>query len=58
MARQPLAFIDLKRQQARIRDSLDKAFADVLAHGSYVMGPEVHRLETELSTFCGAKHAL
>jgi dTDP-4-amino-4,6-dideoxygalactose transaminase len=58
MARQPLAFIDLKRQQARIRDSLDKAIADVLAHGSYVMGPEVRRLETELSAFCGAKHAL
>jgi dTDP-4-amino-4,6-dideoxygalactose transaminase len=58
MSRQPLAFIDLKRQQARIRDGLDKAIAAVLAHGSYVMGPEVGRLEAALAQFCGAKHAL
>ncbi|MPZ57875.1 MAG: aminotransferase class I/II-fold pyridoxal phosphate-dependent enzyme [Rhizobiales bacterium] len=58
MTRQPLAFIDLNRQQARIRDDLDKAIASVLAHGSYVMGPEVRQLESELAKFCGAKHAL
>jgi dTDP-4-amino-4,6-dideoxygalactose transaminase len=58
MARQPLAFIDLKRQQARIRDDLDKAIARVLAHGSYVMGPEVRQLEDELARFCDARHAL
>ena len=58
MARQPLHFIDLKRQQARIRDSLDKAITGVLAHGSYIMGPEVRRLESDLAAFCGARHAL
>jgi dTDP-4-amino-4,6-dideoxygalactose transaminase len=58
MVRPPLAFIDLKRQQARIRDSLDKAIACVLAHGRYIMGPEVQQLEAELAAFCGARHAL
>jgi dTDP-4-amino-4,6-dideoxygalactose transaminase len=58
MTRQPMAFIDLKRQQARIREGLDRAIANVLAHGSYIMGPEVRQLETELAQFCGAKYAL
>lgn len=58
MAREPLAFIDLKRQQARIRPQLDRAIAGVLAHGSYVMGPEIRQLESELAKFTGAKHAL
>jgi dTDP-4-amino-4,6-dideoxygalactose transaminase len=58
MIREPMAFIDLKRQQARIRDAIDKSIAAVLAHGSYIMGPEVRQLETELAAFCGAKHAL
>jgi len=58
MLRQPLAFIDLKRQQAQIRDRLDVAIAKVLTHGSYVMGPEIRELESELAKFCGAKHVL
>jgi dTDP-4-amino-4,6-dideoxygalactose transaminase len=53
-----IAFIDLKRQQARIREGVDQAIAKVLAHGSYILGPEVRQLEAELATFCGAKHAL
>jgi dTDP-4-amino-4,6-dideoxygalactose transaminase len=58
MTREPLAFIDLKRQQARIRHGLDRAIAKVLEHGSYVMGPEVRQLEDALGKFCGAKHVL
>lgn len=58
MTGEPLAFIDLKRQQARIRHGLDRAIAKVLEHGSYVMGPEVRQLEDALGKFCGAKHVL
>jgi dTDP-4-amino-4,6-dideoxygalactose transaminase len=58
MTREPLAFIDLKRQQARIRHGLDRAIAKVLEHGRYVMGPEVRQLEDALAEFCGAKHVL
>ena len=53
-----LAFIDLAAQQARIRPALDAAIARVLAHGAYVMGPEVRRLEAELAAFCGAGFCL
>lgn len=53
-----MEFIDLKAQQARIKDKLDVRIQAVLAHGNYIMGPEVRGLETGLSAFCGAKHSL
>jgi dTDP-4-amino-4,6-dideoxygalactose transaminase len=54
----PIVFIDLARQQERIRHRLDAAIARVLAHGQYVMGPEVSALERRLGEFCGAKHVI
>jgi UDP-2-acetamido-2-deoxy-ribo-hexuluronate aminotransferase len=53
-----IPFIDLAAQQARIRPAVDAAIARVLAHGAYVMGPEVALLEAELAGFCGADLAL
>ncbi|MPY73448.1 MAG: aminotransferase class I/II-fold pyridoxal phosphate-dependent enzyme [Alphaproteobacteria bacterium] len=53
-----IAFIDLAAQQARIRDRIDRAVAGVLAHGNYILGPEVEELETRLADFCGAKHCI
>ena len=53
-----VAFIDLKAQQASIRDKIDKAISEVLDHGRYIMGPEVHDLERELEKFACAKHAI
>jgi dTDP-4-amino-4,6-dideoxygalactose transaminase len=53
-----IAFIDLAAQQARIRDRLDAALRRVLAHGQYIMGPEVADLEERLSAFCGAAHTV
>jgi dTDP-4-amino-4,6-dideoxygalactose transaminase len=53
-----IRFIDLESQQARIRDRLDAAIARVLAHGQYIMGPEVAELEASLSAFCGAPHTV
>ena len=55
---QPLPFIDLQAQQARIRPALDRAIARVLDHGQYIMGPEVGLLEKRLSAFTGAPHAI
>lgn len=34
-------FIDLKSQQERIKDVLDARLAAVLAHGRYIMEPEI-----------------
>ena len=53
-----LPFIDLAAQQARIKPALDAAIARVLAHGGYVMGPEVRAFEAALARFCGAELAL
>jgi len=53
-----IPFIDLAAQQARIRAAIDAAIARVLAHGAYVMGPEVRKLELALAEFCGADLAL
>lgn len=53
-----MQFIDLAAQQDYIREGLSRRIADVLSHGGYIMGPEVQELESELSKFCGVKHAL
>jgi dTDP-4-amino-4,6-dideoxygalactose transaminase len=53
-----IAFIDLDAQQRRIKGKLDARIQAVLAHGGYIMGPEVAELEAGLAAFCGAKHAL
>ena len=48
-----MEFIDLSAQQARIKDKIDARIQAVLAHGKYIMGPEVAELEKGLSAFCG-----
>lgn len=53
-----IPFIDLKTQQERIRPQLDAAIARVLAHGQYILGPEIAELEKRLSDFCGARFTL
>jgi len=51
-------FIDLKTQQQRIRAALDERIAAVLAHGQYILGPEVGHLEDALAAFTGARHCI
>ncbi|MEP3525446.1 MAG: DegT/DnrJ/EryC1/StrS aminotransferase family protein [Hyphomicrobiales bacterium] len=53
-----MKFIDLAAQQNRIKSKLDVRIQDVLAHGAYIMGPEVAEFESKLGSFCGAKHTL
>src|SRR5580698_11623997 len=53
-----IPFIDLASQQKRIRPQIDAAIARVLAHGAYVMGPEVKAFEDRLAAFAGAGHAV
>ena len=51
-------FIDLKTQQQRIKAQLDANIQKVLAHGNFIMGPEVKELEKKLAAYTGAKHAI
>ena len=39
-----IPFIDLQTQQEKIKPELDRRLAQVLAHGKYILGPEVHYL--------------
>ena len=54
----PVAFIDLKAQQARIASELRRRLDAVLAHCQFILGPEVAELEAALANFCGAKHCV
>lgn len=51
-------FIDLKQQQARIRDRIDAGISRVMAHGQYILGPEVAELEVRLAEYSGAKFCI
>lgn len=53
-----MQFIDLAAQQARIKDKIDAAIQRVLAHGQYILGPEVAELEDKLKEFVGVKHCI
>jgi len=53
-----IEFIDLKAQQARIKDKIDAGIQRVLAHGQYILGPEVAELEEKLAAFVGAKYCI
>ena len=53
-----MEFIDLKTQQARIRESIDRRIAAVLEHGRYVLGPEVQELEERLADYTGARYCV
>lgn len=53
-----MEFIDLKAQQARIRDRIDARIRAVLDHGQYILGPEVAQLEQQLAAYTGAGHCI
>src|SRR5271163_3427974 len=54
----PIPFLDLKAQQARIGPALQARLDAVLAHGQYILGPEVAELEAKLASYCGAAHCV
>lgn len=53
-----MQFIDLAAQQARIKDQIDANIQKVLAHGKYILGPEVVELEEKLANYTGAKYCI
>lgn len=53
-----LPFVDLQAQRRRIGPRLDEALARVLAHGQFILGPEVRELESKLAAFSGVKHCI
>lgn len=51
-------FIDLKTQQKAILPAIHERIQQVLAHGQYIMGPEVNELEERLAAYAGVKHVV
>ncbi|MGG4605772.1 DegT/DnrJ/EryC1/StrS family aminotransferase [Paenalcaligenes sp. Me131] len=53
-----MQFIDLAAQQARIKDKIDAGIQRVLAHGKYILGPEVQEFEEKLVAYTGSKYCI
>lgn len=53
-----IEFCDLGAQQARIKTQIDDGIRRVLAHGQYILGPEVAELEEKLASFVDAGHCI
>lgn len=53
-----IEFIDLKTQQARLKEKIEAGIQRVLAHGQYILGPEVKELEEKLAAYVGAKYCI
>jgi UDP-2-acetamido-2-deoxy-ribo-hexuluronate aminotransferase len=53
-----IEFTDLKAQQFRIKARIDAGIAQVLAHGQYILGPEVAELEARLAAYVGVPHCI
>lgn len=53
-----IEFIDLRAQQSRIKAEIDASIQRVLAHGQYILGPEVAELEERLAAYVGAKYCI
>lgn len=51
-------FIDLDRQQNRIRPQIDAAISSVLQSGQYIMGDACKELETQLASYVGTQYCL
>ena len=53
-----MEFIDLKEQYRRYKAEMDGRILRVLAHGQFVMGPEVAELEHALAQDVGVNHCI
>ncbi len=53
-----MQFIDLAKQQSKIRNKIDENINKVLKHGKYIMGPEIKELEDRLAGYTGVKNAI
>jgi UDP-2-acetamido-2-deoxy-ribo-hexuluronate aminotransferase len=53
-----IPFVNLAAQQDRLRPQIEEAIARVLAHGQYILGPEVAELEDKLVEYTGAAYCI
>lgn len=53
-----IPFIDLKSQFKELEPEIRRRMDGVLAHGRYIMGPEIAELEERLAEYVGVPHAV
>ena len=53
-----IAFVDLKRQDAPIREALDSAMRRVAERGSFILGDDVAAFEEAFARYVGVRHAV
>lgn len=53
-----MQFIDLQAQYQHLKERINVRIQNVLNHGEYIMGPEVHELEEKLAKYVGVKHCI
>ena len=53
-----IAFIDLQEQRRRLGEPLNRAIANAVEGGQWIMGPQVGELEKRLAEFAGVKHVV
>lgn len=50
--------LDLSAQTKPLLPEIERAIAEVIASSTFILGPEVEKLESTLASYCGVKHAL
>ncbi|MDH3683255.1 MAG: DegT/DnrJ/EryC1/StrS family aminotransferase [Acidimicrobiia bacterium] len=55
---QSVSFLDLAALHAPIRDQLDAAWAETLAHSSFIGGPHVESFEQRWAAYCEREHCV
>lgn len=53
-----MQFIDLKKQYSLIEGNINDGIKKVLAHGQYILGPEVQEFEKMAADYVGAKYCV
>lgn len=48
-------FLDLRAGYAELRSDIDNAISEVLAHGHYILGPQVSAFEAEYAGYVGSR---
>jgi len=53
-----IQFIDLQAQRRRLGEPLNRAIAEAVQGGQWILGPQVTGLEKQLAEFAGVKHCV
>ncbi len=53
-----MQFIDLKSRHQLIGDKINARIQKVMAHGQFILGPEVREVEQKLAQYTGSKHCV